>query len=102
MDACPTSFLKKMSHMPKILPPRKTCDNKGNKCRKVGTTSTLNMIFSITYYLGLLNANVYLILYQQMSNWFFGHYRVLTTSLGNKKNTSIKNLLKNIALRKSE
>ena len=48
--------------------------------------TTLDMIFSATYYLELHNVIsiycIYLIVYQHMSNRLFGHYRTLTTLLG--------------------
>ena len=50
--------------------------------KKTLLRSTLNIIFSVTYYLELHNLYlfiVYLIFYQQMLNWLFGHYKILTT-----------------------
>ena len=49
---------------------------------------TLDMIFSVTdnfqncamLYLVI----IYLVFYQQILNWFFGHYRTLTTSISKK------------------
>jgi hypothetical protein len=69
---------------------------KGHSCDKpenaaavgnhVHEGTTLDMIFSVTYYLELHNVVsiccIYLIVYQHMLNWLYGHYRALTTLLG--------------------
>ena len=42
------------------------------------------MTITIWYYAMLHLFAINLAFYQQMSNWFFGHYRTITTLIGEK------------------
>lgn len=55
----------------------------------------LHLKYNVTYYLGLRNSVifvVYLFLYEERSNWFFGQYRILTSLLEKNKYITIKKI----------
>ena len=51
---------------------------KNENIMRKSSVTTLNMVFSVTYYMELCNAIAML----NMLNWLFRHYRTLTTLLG--------------------